>query len=768
MSTKWLYLVILLLVIGYQQAGIGADKAALPVNEVIADAELDKQLRINRDALLKGSSEQIRIDAAGVMLFSEEPSARKILLAVLRQSENKSARTAVCRALSKTRGRKETIKDKEDFLEPLLEILSTEEDSELAKLAAEAILIFEYKQVSKPLGEMAADASLGAKARLNAVGALKLQPDKRAILKLIGLLDDTDKEVAAAAEKALTSLGIPVAGKDAKTRRQIIKELKSKGRDEFLRDWLIRQERQMSQLKEERDLWQRQYLAALDKIYDLTVEDDAKGQFLAKHLNNSGTAMKLWSLEKVSEWLKGTKPKLPAELGPILVGLISEKDRDVRLKTANLLSLMGHLNSAEELLEQLKIEEDDQVRMELFVALGVACHYALLPDSDVRVPPEIRKSTLKWAEKYLAEENPQMAQKGAEVIRKLLEQDGLKAFEVDKYLGLLAKRYEQQENNADEALRGELLNVMAGLCARSVYKDKAARLFEPLFDAELRDETDMVREAAATGLIYIDKTKALNRLRRDFVNDSSVIVRKKLIALAGEVGGKEDLDWLAEKIGTSAESEQGWEVMLKIFKGCDAAVLDKWLSKFSSENGQARLSDEQKLSFLEIAKAKATGEKMPEMLKDVRERLARLHKKRGEFERAAEYLGMMNDSAASAEEKEPILAELMEVYLNWPNVEAAANLVANRLSEKDLGPNDVIVQLIDKYLDESADVVDGEAILKELLAKIEAPSEARPKWQEQVNRWNERLKPDEEPEQPKEAGEKPENQIRLKKRAGKA
>jgi len=79
MSTKSLYLVILLLVIGCQQAGVGADKSTLPANKAIVEAELGKQLKINMDALLKGSSQQIRIDAATVLLFNENPQARKIL-----------------------------------------------------------------------------------------------------------------------------------------------------------------------------------------------------------------------------------------------------------------------------------------------------------------------------------------------------------------------------------------------------------------------------------------------------------------------------------------------------------------------------------------------------------------------------------------------------------------------------------------------------------------------------------------------------------------
>ena len=83
----------------------------------------------------------------------------------------------------------------------------------------------------------------------------------------------------------------------------------------------------------------------------------------------------------------GTKSKLPTELGPVLVDLISHQDRDVRLKTAKLLSLMGQLSSAERLLKQLEVEQDSEVRMELFVALGGACYYAFSPNSGLKISP---------------------------------------------------------------------------------------------------------------------------------------------------------------------------------------------------------------------------------------------------------------------------------------------------------------------------------------------------------------------------------------------
>jgi hypothetical protein len=71
MSIRQLYItLILLLATGCQQT-IAADKLVAPINEPSAENPADKQLEINKDALLKGSSEQIRIDAATVMLLSD-------------------------------------------------------------------------------------------------------------------------------------------------------------------------------------------------------------------------------------------------------------------------------------------------------------------------------------------------------------------------------------------------------------------------------------------------------------------------------------------------------------------------------------------------------------------------------------------------------------------------------------------------------------------------------------------------------------------------
>jgi HEAT repeat protein len=701
-----------MLAIVYQQASIGQDKPAALTESTPAKTEIDAQLKVFKEALLKGS-----IDAATVMLFLEDPKAREFLLETLRQSENSPARMAVCNALIQARISKKTVKNNQDFIEPLLGVLAAKTDTE-AHLAAEATLIFEYENIGESLAKIAADASKPVETRLNAIYALKLRLDMMATIKLIELVDNPEKQVASEAEKALHSLDIPV-GKDPETRKQNIHNIKERGQEAFLRTQLSRQGEQMRQMRDELTRWRDSYLAALDKIYDTITEDAAKSKFLAEHLGNSEAVVRLWALDKVYKWrlvASGTS-KLPPELGPILIRLISDQGKDVRLKAAEVLALMPELNSARPLLAQLEAEQSDQVKMELFVALGGACSFALRPHSEVDISPEIRqirKQTLEWAEKFLSEEDAEKVRNGADVIKKLLAPNGLKPEEkeVDKYLGLLSKRYNQQKDKPDGALRGELLSAMAGLCAQdSACKAKAAKLFEPLFKEALRDKTDLIRETAVEGLIYIDKTSALKILRKDFVNDPSIILRKMLITLANEVGGKEDLVWLAEKIGSNSESEPAWQAMLNIFENSDASVLNEWVGKLTSQGSQIKLSDEQKIAFLKIA------EKV----------------------------------AKTPEEKRKILTGLLDVYLRGSKVEDAVKLVTNCLSEEDLDSNNAVVRSIDNYLSKPPAGADPNAVFQALISI--KPPQPRPKWQQWLKTRAARLGKAKEPDKPSNKSE---------------
>jgi tetratricopeptide (TPR) repeat protein len=408
----------------------------------------------------------------------------------------------------------------------------------------------------------------------------------------------------------------------------------------------------------------------------------------------------------------------------------------VRLASARLLALTGEISSPERLAQQIVAEKDEDVRLELFVALGAACQYALVPTSGVQITPELRMQTLEWAARYLNDDDAKKAHKGAEVIRKLLEPGGLSDEEADKYLNLLVERYNKTLKAGDtdkSGLRGDLLATMARLCGQSAYRAEVARRFSGLFEGALNDQDDLVREAAVDGIICVDKPRALRILAKDFTNDKSQMVRARILDLAADVGGKDDLPWLWEKVGVNSESKAAWQTMMKIFNGCDVNTIESWLSKFDFQSVSGKLIDEQRIAFFELAEKKASSENHPETVRDVREKLARLYMKGGQYERAAEYLGKLREAAQTPEQKEVILGQLVDVYLRWPKLDSAGRLIQNYLLEKDLGPDDVIVREIDGFLEHPPAATDVNIII-DSLQKIKSP-EPRPAWQQQLSRW---------------------------------
>jgi HEAT repeat protein len=602
-------------------------------------------------------------------------------------------------------------------------------------LATEALLAFNYDQIQQPLIQLINNSSLPENARLNGIRALRLQRDIRAIVQLIELLGDSNPNIVNAASEALNLLGIPTAGLDKATRKQMIEEIQRIGKDEFLRYWEMRQgyEKQIAVLKEKRNWWKQRYLTSLDEFYTAVAGDEtSKAKFLLVRLSSAEPEVRLWALTKVRQWWVGTetKSKLLPELGPALITLISDENRDVRLSTAQLVSLMGELDSAKTLLEQIKLEKDDAVRTEQFIALSQACRYAFSSKSTIKLDLAIRRETLQLALQYLNSQQPDKAQKGAEVMRSLLEYDGLTKEQANAYLTALAKRYEQNDQSAP--LAGELLNSMAMLCGQSIYKAQAAGLYEKYFIQALGSETSLVREAAVNGLINIDKSAALKRLRQDFANDADTNIRKQLITLAEQVGTVDDLPWLLEKVSSNTEGAAAWKAMLEIFADSSVSVLSGWTPKLEQKGiGNSRM-----IAFLEMTERKAEASQKAAILRTVRAKLAEIYAATGQFERSAEYLGSVIKEEKDPNQHEQLTAQLVGVYLAAGNIKAAALLVNNRLLEADIDPQSPLTKVINDYLNSPPASIDPRKLVDEF-SMIDITAVApRPQWKQLLSEWS--------------------------------
>ena len=657
-------------------------------NEPKANAA--RQLRIYKDALFQGTSEQSRQDAAIELLLSDDNESRKILLEALTSRDNTGARQAVCRGLISCRALGAVIRNRNDFREGLVGILVDEGELD-AQLAAEAMLIFKYREISSRLEKLARSGEVERRIRLNAVYALKIRPDKEAMSELIRLLDDADVEIAGAAERALQdSFGIPV-GTDKEVWQKILEDLQRKSPNEIRRERLLQQETRMRKLQAERDLWQGLYLAGLDKEYE-GIDETARGALLFERLGSELTAVKLWALDRVSRRSAGTS--LPAEFGARLIGLISDEDSGVRLATARVLSKMSALNPAQKLLEQFGVEKYDDVRLAIFEALGEACYYAFSPGSEIELSGEVRNETLELAARYIIEKDGRKAKKGAEVIRKLLELPGLESARAQKYLGLIAGRGEQAKSE-DGPLRSELLGIMATLCGRgSYYRVAASKLFEEAFLEGLRvDEDDGVREAAVAGLVNINGAKALALFKeRGLSDDDSSTIREAVIELAGRAGKQEDVGWLAEKVDSNGEGQLAQEAIGTILGRQKAAVVADWAEQLAWDGA----GSEQVRALFEVAEKKADSEKAVEVLWSVRE-------------------------------------ALVEIYLESNDAGQVGRVMSARLSEQDIVAEDALVEQIDAYL--VSDEV--EPVAKETLIVVLEGIESgeRPRWSEQVKIW---------------------------------
>ncbi len=736
-------ILFLVLLAGLVGPAVAQETASTPVAPA-DNAEIDKQIKVYKTTLLEGKDEETRLYAATLLLSNGNGEARKELLDVLRDEGHPEARVAVCKALITAREDRKAVANKEELIEPLMGVLSTENDPSRAELAAQALLIFRYDDIAKPLEQLLNSADAGQTARFNAIRALKYQPDDQAIFTLVGLLRRQDEGLAAEAGKALELLGIDVPA-DAQGIDTLEAGLKSRGPEAYLknplimRNWLVSRENRIRELAAAQTLWEQKYLAALGSLYDAQADEKARSEFLARQLSAAEPSVKMWALGKLEELRKGTgKGKLSEQLEKLVLGLVSYRDRRVRLKTAGLLTLMWELDSTRQLLDQLKVEEDSEVRQALFVALGNACYYASLPTSSVQIPEGVRKETLELAVAFLNESVPERIRSGADVIRKLLEQDGLGAKDVNNYLTALAERYRQVSPTVNHGLRGELLSAMATLCSsRSVIRAQAAKLYSPVFEEALGDEVESVRQAAVDGLINIDKSAALRRLRPDFVKDPSVGIRSRLIELAGDVGGQEDLDWLSKKLGTAGEGEPAWQAMLKILRRSNTDMMSQWIARFDALPAPNRLSPEQMISFLALVEQKAQGDNKADVLMEVRLRLFALYVVGNDTARATEYMNLIVTAANTEKDKNAVAIRLLNTCLQAGDaqVDLAGAVVESYLTERDLGPDSPMAKSLKAYLSEPPAGADPNALIARLRRiKVKQP-EKRSLWQQLVAEW---------------------------------
>jgi len=698
--------------------------------------DVNGQLKINRWTLFNSTDEQIRIDTAVELLKSRDDAARKILLEALASNDNAAAQSSTCRAISNFRSISQLIPDKEDFIGPLINILKGQ-NTEVATLAAQASLIFTYRDVRGRLEDIIKSSDLPAAAKKNAIYAIQIRPDKETVPLLIGLLDSDDPAVASAAADALQRW-LPI-GKDRQQWQKIRRDME-RGRIDIVRERLLAQQDKVRQLNDEITKWQKRYLASLDNIYQATADDNVRAKFVADNLVFEHSSVRLWAIEKINMWQKSGKP-LPLDvLQKPLVVLVCDPEPAVRLAAAKLLGLLTNINSADALLAQLKAETDTDVKTEILIALGHVCNFALSPGAEVKINPQVRIETLNIAAEFFKDNNPVIA---AEVIRNLLLQNGLDTSRVKPYFGLIANSYRKA---TDEQVKARLLEEMARLCGSdSFYKTIAGEVFKEIFLGAIDEKNDQIAAPAATGLLRVDQAGAFEILKsKGFTSHSSSKIRGELISAAGQIGTGQDLDWLGNLMTTAsseAERQLAADAMMNIFQFCKTDVLISWAQQLSS------LAKSKKDEFLlararalfEAAEKKAETEQDVNSLVSLRRTLAEHYAAASLYGLAVKYYGMLLLTVTDPNEREQLTAKLLQVDLRSGQTESAKQLLANALLSSDIGPDEEFSKVLDKYFSENQESEAAKQILR-ALAAVEIPAGSKyPLWSGQMKKWKKLL-----------------------------
>lgn len=595
-----------------------AQEPSEPVPTVTPDEESARQLRIYSETLLQGSNGEVRVDAAVGLLVRKEKDSCRVLIAALESADNPGATEAVCRALIKSRGLGKAIAPADQFVKPLMTVLAGPNDS-LARLAGEALLLYPFSEVREELKALVTDSQRETTMRLHGVYALQLRTETEALQILIHLLDDSTQDVARAAENALQeSFGIPT-GTSRQVWSGIMEQLKNRSPEEIRRERLLRQEMKLREVQAERDRWKKLTLASMDKEYEL-LDAAGKTPYLKEKLASDLPSIRIWALQKAGRLTTEIDP----EVRNLLLKAVSDENRDVRFQAARTLSVMSALNPAERLLAQYQKETDPPVALALFEALGEACFFALSPGSKIELEQSIRDQTLEIAVSYLQGDQASTTKSAAEIIRKLLDLNGLSPEQANRYCSMILERYQRTVESSD-ALRSDLLMIMARLSGQGPHRVLAGRLYKGSFLSGLQATGNpTVRLASIVGLSGIDKSEAFRTVKEmNLIQDTSPAVREVILELASETGSQSDLEWLFVLLqgNGNGAAESYWNTFKSIVQNQKIEVCLEWVGRFEQQS----LRNEWIRYLLQEAEKKAVAAGQPEKVLEVRTKLLQMY-----------------------------------------------------------------------------------------------------------------------------------------------
>ncbi len=489
-------------------------------------------------------SAKTRREAAALLLRCEYPQAVEALWAALSDASNRSAQIAVAQAIA-ARG-----SVRKAFVEPLMAMLTGKEPSVRAP-AARALATCKDRAVAQSLIAIARDAGADHAVRLVTVSAMGHLLDKAAVDALVGLLDDRDAAIRAAAADSLTSLtNIRAFGGDPVRWKRWWAKNKDKPRTVWLADLANSLARAKSALESQNAQLRDRLAKAMQDLY-AAAPQDRRDAMLLGFLKDP-----LLDVRLVGTTLTERKIAAGEKIGdPIRLqvrSMLADAEPPVRRAAALLTAGMGDGEALGALLGRLKGEQVPAVRQAVLTALGQLNDPKALP----AVLAEVRA------------EDANIAAAAALALAHLAAKRTLD----DEVRSQAAKTLLDRCRTADGGPGGATLRE-ALMTAMGAVGDKTV---SPALAGGLKDPVAAVRLAAVNGLAQLRDGSA--DIIAPLVSDPDRGVRQAVLTALGALDGAGHLPTILARTDPAVESDAGvrrqaWEIATGILAEADAGVL---------------------------------------------------------------------------------------------------------------------------------------------------------------------------------------------------
>lgn len=523
--------------------------------------ELPEQLAKCREAILDPASRAEERDRwVGFLFTFDSPESSAVIAELLSLSSRPNVQRAVCRVLSE-RVREDAQRMHEAYFGPLLELLGSQ-DREVREASAAALSEVDAPEVVAQLGGLAGDASLPLAKRLAAVDALSPNTHRRAVVRqLIQLLDTDEPQVVSRATAALAPAAREDFGGDLERWRDWWKRKVALDEQQWIAQQLeiyhARNRALRARLERERGLTetrQRQVVEqakAFQRELFRSLPAEQRDGRLVTWLADPLPIVKTTALSIIKAQIADEGRRPEGAVRSALLQLLSDPSLEVRSEALVIVENLAAPDVIDAVVGRLAVESDPQVRLALLRAVGKLAVGRAVPSllRDIADP-----ST-----------DPTVVRAAAEALGQIASAGRLEDAKASCVAPLNDRYARVAETNS--ALRSAILSAMAGVGDES---------FRVHFRSAIDSEDASVLLPAVEGLRRLSDATRLPRLRA-LMAHSDPRVRLAAIETVAKLGRDDaDVEALLSRVHPATESnnvarEAAWRGLVRIVSTREAA-----------------------------------------------------------------------------------------------------------------------------------------------------------------------------------------------------